>query len=124
MSYAYTELAHCYNLNWMNTQVPNVQDRLVMSIRKCLRSDGLVLLQSNVEAVATCMVQRFTCPQSVAMHRMVVVQSASACSGEPNDPLCTHDKWLPENPLLACSETEAVTISTGRKIWRCLLKVV
>eukprot|EP00892_Ulva_mutabilis_P012815 jgi/Ulvmu1/9906/UM057_0063.1 len=101
-----------------------VHERMVTKIHRCLEADGLVFLQSNVEAVAVEMIQRFT----HSVHTDAIQMSAVQCDPDCWDPSTLDPEapftWLPSNPFGACSETEAATTSTDRNVWRCLLKSV
>ena len=102
-----------------------VQDRLVTSIRKSLPSNGLVFLQSNVAEVAAYMLENFTRPCHASQQQMSPMQSDNTTESEQqSNKYSRHGTWLEQNPFMACSETEAVTMSSGRMVWRCLLRVI
>lgn len=95
----------------------------MQSIRRSLQPKGLVLIQSNVEEVAMYMLDRFTRPRVANTCQMVTV-NISGRQGETSESQSLDSRWLRDNPFMARSETEAVTVATGRKVWRCLLKSV
>lgn len=67
------------------------------------------------------MLDCFTRPCIAHTCRMVAV-GAGGRQGETSTPQNLDSRWLLDNPFMAHSETEAVTVATGRRVWRCLLK--
>ncbi|MBD2056829.1 tRNA (guanosine(46)-N7)-methyltransferase TrmB [Oculatella sp. FACHB-28] len=78
-----------------------VQPEVVEELAKNLVSGGLVLLQSDIEAVAIEMRDRFS------EHPAFTSQ---------------HDEWLPTNPLPVMTEREQSTLSRGEPVYRILFQ--
>jgi len=76
-----------------------VQPELVEALAKHLVSGGVVLLQSDIEAVAVEMRDRFS------EHSAFTSQT---------------DEWLPTNPLPVMTERERSTLSRGEPVYRTL----
>lgn len=76
-----------------------VQPELVAELADYLVPNGQVLLQSDIEAVAKDMVDRFT--EHPAFERQ-------------------GDDWLLENPLPVQTERETVTLSQGKPVYRAV----
>jgi tRNA (guanine-N7-)-methyltransferase len=76
-----------------------VQPEVVAELAKSMPAGGVVFLQSDVEAVAVEMRDRFTA--NPAFQRQ-------------------SEEWLPENPLPVPTEREKSTLSRGEPVYRAL----
>lgn len=77
-----------------------VQPELVMQLVNYLAEDGVIFIQSDIEAIAAEMCDRF------AEHPALVWQGS--------------EKWLAENPLPVPTEREQSTLERGEPVYRSL----
>lgn len=103
-----------------------LQEPLAAAIVNAMQQNGLILLQSNSRPVSEWMLQQFVAFSCPGKHVQPVTIAASEDSKATLLPMDSGfaASLLDGNPVGIKSETEAVTETSGRAVYRHLLQVM